>query len=529
MCALDLVSELSPFVYWPRAFRESELFDLLHADVSHGTFHSTLAADRRFIALDGEGERYYILDSTLFHWFARLNVRLARAQRCSLRRGQLARLLGSLVLGGQAVLATDTAVRWADSVGLATASCRPGEYAFPLARMLSFLSPPSLALSEHILKEIAGRRMWAPPLDGAVNRLILEGLCRFPEKVVAVVRSREALDTERRVTLAELGERLRVSRERVRQLESKFWRAVRTGRGFGTVAERQRRVMPGNFDLPPGLVRNRYSVPFIRALLLDFFNHRGDLMFSTTSPKARLRRFLGKCAGIPIADLGHFGLSVLAASTEAFQLQGLVKEFPDSICPRSIAARLAQDEHLTLTARESERYAERLAAYNRSRLDKYQRIYLALRHIGRPAHYSEVAETHNFLFPERASSEHSIHAALNQQRCGIVWAGTRGTFALREWGFERPQRSLFDAVSTIVERAYQQTGNPVPFSFIVAEIGKHRQLVKQSSLMIAAHCNPSLRRVGRDSFVPRRSEDESLEDASAEELDRILREFEEGG
>jgi hypothetical protein len=108
----------------------------------------------------------------------------------------------------------------------------------------------------------------------------------------------------------------------------------------------------------------------------------------------------------------------------------------------------------------------------------------------------------------------------------VVWIGIRSTFALKEWGYEHPSKSLFDSVTEIVEERYKETAQPVPFGVIVAEMGKSRQIVNPSSLTIAAHCNPSLRRVGKESFVPKEPTEEIREEVSAEELDRILREFE---
>jgi hypothetical protein len=108
----------------------------------------------------------------------------------------------------------------------------------------------------------------------------------------------------------------------------------------------------------------------------------------------------------------------------------------------------------------------------------------------------------------------------------VVWIGVRGTYALKEWGYERPSKGLFEAVADIVENRYEATGTPVPFAVIAAEMGKLRRVVKLSSLTFATHCNPRLRRVSGDSFVPRAPDDEVVEEIAEDELDRILQEFE---
>ena len=124
------------------------------------------------------------------------------------------------------------------------------------------------------------------------------------------------------------------------------------------------------------------------------------------------------------------------------------------------------------------------------------------------------------------SIEHNIHALLSWEGHGVVWIGVRGTYALEEWGYEHPSKTLFDTVAEIVEERHGATGKPVPFTVIAAEMGKYRPLVKDSSLAFAAYCNPRLKRVSKNSFVPRIPGDEGQEAIAADELDRILQEFE---
>jgi len=56
-------------------------------------------------------------------------------------------------------------------------------------------------------------------------------------------------------------------------------------------------------------------------------------------------------------------------------------------------------------------------------------------------------------------------------------------------------------------------------------MGKYRQVVRNSSLTIASHCNPNLRRIGKNSFIPKKPDKEIQEEIFEEELDRILRDF----
>jgi len=161
-------------------------------------------------------------------------------------------------------------------------------------------------------------------------------------------------------------------------------------------------------------------------------------------------------------------------------------------------------------------------------ITKTEKVYFVLKQIGRPAHFSEVADTYTEMFPEESVTEHSIHAVLLHEKNGVVWTGSKGTFALEEWGYERPPISIHDAVAEIVKQRYEVTGNPVRFNVIEAEIGKYRKFINPNSIMIAAYCNPRLNNVYNDYFVPK---DDDVENGESEindsRLDQVLREFEE--
>jgi len=85
--------------------------------------------------------------------------------------------------------------------------------------------------------------------------------------------------------------------------------------------------------------------------------------------------------------------------------------------------------------------AESLSAEARRGLRSLNdRLVIVMRIMGRPAHYSEIAQFHDHLFPERQVSPRSVHNALLKHP-DIVPTGALGEYALREWGFtERPSR-----------------------------------------------------------------------------------------
>lgn len=362
------------------------------------------------------------------------------------------------------------------------------------------MSAASGKLARNVLASFA--EMDALPSERAWLESVHDDFSMFPPRIAQVVQAREGLTSGTAMTLQELGDRLGVTRERVRQLEKKFWELIH---------HRSRR---------------RFLTTCISALLCRVMARQGSLLVDDRSGDAALTRFAARCAGIPEAELPHIGLVVLGASPNELRDVPSFGSFPTGVDGPAVASRLECDSELCLTGDDLGVVADRLALLRAKHLTKGERVYLALKAIAKPAHYSEVMDVYNRLFPDDASGQHSVHAVLGREQHGVVWIGLSGTFALREWGYERPSVGLFDAVTEIVVKRYEATGKPVPFAVIEAEIGKYRQIVKHSSLTIAAHCNPNLKRVLRDSFVPKTPGDEGEEAVAADELDRILQEFE---
>jgi len=199
---------------------------------------------------------------------------------------------------------------------------------------------------------------------------------------------------------------------------------------------------------------------------------------------------------------------------------------PDSFWNVAIVNYLQSNLNLVLVHNDLKIIAESLSPILQKRLTKSQKVYLTLKQVGRPAHFYEVTEVYNDVFPNDPSSEHNIHAVLLREDHGVVWIGRKGKFALEEWGYERPSSTLFDTVTDIVEQKYAKTSKPVPFNVIAAEIGKYRKAIQATSIIFASHCNPKLERVSGNCFIPKVGSEEEEKEISKEELDKILQEFE---
>lgn len=557
----DIANVLNTFAWWPCSFSIEEILDFLEeSDVGKETLHRTLLSDSRFICLsETQQECYYIPQTTLLQWFSSLNVRLAQIRKFSLDEHQLALTMSCLRRDGRWGILPKPAVQLGQSLGLISPAWTFGHYVFPLAWILSFylLVKRTSQYAGNALEDLVRKLELGFSLEQVqrqalevMRKQFLEALSRCSDRQLAIVRLREGLETGTPMTLREVASVFNVTKERIRQLETQFWNELlercsvpplspplrrwfldwlynssdfKTGDCSGFVLRQKLLNTPMQVSRSEKYMM--FNQALLTAMLCEVMNKAGSLVVDADSPDARLREFLAECSHIPHVNLLD-SLTALGASSSS-DLTALESplDFPNMVDAPAIAARLELSSSVPFPATDVRKLVDKLIQFHRRHLELTQRVYIALRSIGRPAHYSGITEVHNSLFPDCPASERNIHAALSREQHGVVWIGVRGTFALKEWGYERPSKSLFEAVTEIVEKKFKETGKPVPFTVIAAEISKYRKIVKPSSLVFAAHCNANLRRVSKDFFIPKGSDDQTQEEISLDELDKILQEF----
>jgi hypothetical protein len=144
-------------------------------------------------------------------------------------------------------------------------------------------------------------------------------------------------------------------------------------------------------------------------------------------------------------------------------------------------------------------------------------VYAALKKLDRPAHYSEITKVCSTMFKERVFSSEQIHRSLaskNQQLW--VWIGLRGVYALKEWGFIKPDRGLCQTVFEIVNSRFNETAKPVPLSHIYKEIGNYRKIVNENSLYFACNFNPRIKVIKKGLFIPVFKDTDTMTKGSAQ-------------
>jgi len=493
-------SILRDFGLLSRCFSTEELAGDADSVEDKSALIRALKRDERFVLFSPREEGIVIPERALFLWYINLLRRLSRAAISRLTITQFAGALSALRVQGQWDIPPVEATEYGCQLGLVASAPRGNDLVFPLARVLYVLPSSSASVMVCILKELEEKAERNAALRWPLEYWVKDGLSYFPELTSFVVQNREGLLGSSETTLDQLGRTLGVTRERVRQIEMCFWNKL--------------------------LQRSTFRAPFMKGLLCKIIRQEGNLVFDSDR---RTLKFLARCVGIPYAEIPRSELALLGMPQEAAKsFAGFTRPRSKLIDEESIMHALAQEAPYVSLA-GAQIISRSILSFNREHLTKAQRVYLALRSIGKPAHYSDVTAAYNRLFPDIPSPKHNIHAILSREECGIVWIGIRGTFALREWGYEHPSKTLFKTIQEIVERIYAQTGSAVSLNLINAEIGKYRRVVRTSSVFIATHFNPRLRDVGGNSFVPEYARPGQKEELSADDLDRILDEFQPQG
>ncbi|MCX8126045.1 MAG: hypothetical protein N3E40_02715 [Dehalococcoidia bacterium] len=423
-----------------------------------------------------DGKKRLISKNSLYAWFARFNIRLAITKVCSLSEGQLLSHMNGLCLGGRWDNIPTEYLNFGQDLGLICHKKEQGRYNFPISYAISLLSPSDIkAAAEYLCKRHYYEDI-TPHFGDIVLKGLKQGLACLTERQSFVISKRQGILGSREMTLEEIGQQLQVTRERVRQIEVQTWKKLR---------------------------RRSNKQTLVQLLLIYLLNMKGSLLIFPSSIQREIE-FICKCLNIPFNRFTNTGIASIGDVNATVDFP--TDFWKDLVNPSTRMKEFLYNVPLQLTDKDIDRLSEVLTTILVSKLEKSQKVYLALKKIGRPAHYSEIADTFAGMFPVQPPSEHSIHGILLREQHGIVWIGSKGMFALEEWGYERPALSIHDAIATIVMQNYKVTGKPVGLNVIQAEIGKYRKLVNPHSVMIATYCNPKLTRVKKGFFRSKRHE-----------------------
>lgn len=391
--------------------------------------------------------------------------------------------------------------RWA----MVSEGCVPGTYVFPWASVLrtnpqiaeaflSILDPQSEVIRlKNDLDDSYQQYQWQrlreddTPVQLGQSAIIAatdEVLNTLSERQSDVIRCRYGFDTGHKVVLEELGSKFGVTRERVRQIEKKALKKLKNlpACHYGFVVHFI--LSGGSLLIPESEITPRWK------LLSQ------SIELKTVSIPELGLRVLGGIYGFP-GYLKHLDSDDACADiTDEKSCNRIFEELRF----------LPGQDAISLCAAEQE-YRDRQKSYrDQESIRTLPRMALqSLRSIGRAAHYQEIAEECNRMFPENQTSIRNWHAVLcrpDSLELGIVWIGKRGMYGLEEHGYSRPTRDLFEAVTSIVEARFSDTRQPVSYDFVMRELSKERQDPEPASVSIALSLNDRLESMGHGRYVP---------------------------
>jgi hypothetical protein len=476
-----------------------------------------------------------------------LSLELSSAGTFDLPAEQLVSRLPRLGLDD---LAARAALHAASCLGLVRPCLDASRFAFPLSRAFFAAPPAVLKMVPSSFGVLLRRRVWQPVASETVEVLIRRGLSHFGEGRVSLIANATFLldglrDGSPR-SAAEAAKALGVSAGRLRRARTWFWDSLLEERRGGS------RLL----GLDKAREGRRWLVAAFLAMLA---NRSGRLVVDPASDSSRdicRIRFLAECAGVAFRDVPELGVSVLGNRALELGLLGLDLLEPagegrlsaESVDPSRISLAFDRTEG-GFTLEDVSCLALLMRDYRLSHLSRAERVLLSLRSLEKPSHYSQVARMYRTMFPGDDGDDRTVHSVLMRESARgpageLVWAGARGVFALREWGYERPSSSLYNQAEEIVRQKHAETGRPVPLAVIASEMGTRRAVTNRATLVSVLRGNPSLTCVSGEFFVPASaggvpSQDRLLipgdpspaaEDHSAihseDALDEALREFE---
>jgi len=245
-------------------------------------------------------------------------------------------------------------------------------------------------------------------------------------------------------------------------------------------------------------------------------------------------KFVLKLMNIPIQKLKNHNVFILGINENILkQIEVLFKK-RKYLDFESIIKYLTNIGGLNLSESDVRKIASIIFNSLQNTTTNIEVVYAALKKIDRPAHYSEIAKTCNKIFPDRFFTPKIIFSSLSKSskkyKLPWVWTGLRGIYALKEWGYRKPDKDLYSTVFKIIESSYKKTKRPVSINTIFIKISKFRKIINKNSVYFACNFNPNIISVKKDYFIPysvaeKKLKDNSLLDNSKfiNELDKKLR------
>jgi DNA-binding CsgD family transcriptional regulator len=312
------------------------------------------------------------------------------------------------------------------------------------------------------------------------------------ERQRQVLQWRYGLVDGQELTLEEIGERLSLSRERIRQIATKALRRLQhpvRERPVYAISAHLHHIVVGAGGMMSEVGLCGALADFVR---ISELNLQGAvrLLLDVNEKLSKVKEMQAWCLTelrtfIPLVGLEAINILTLA----------LAPIFPDELLGRFKQSQLynehrdkLNDQFILACIRANDKIAKRddgslgLESWDRHWQDD---IVLALRRLGQPTHYTAIADAIN---ASQQNGQHvtarAVHIRLMQHPDIFVWIGRKGTYGLKEWGIERAA-SYVNALTQIL----QDAGHPLTITEILAALVKLRPYYDEVSVQVTLGTN----------------------------------------
>lgn len=400
-----------------------------------------LCRDDRFTSIQsGDGEILGVSRRAAYFALLRANLRVAAAGRQPATSAELGYWLG----WPGARLSEESCNRfiaWFQGLGLIDRSAQINEYALPLGQFVSDICGKT-ALRVKYLAEFyqAVKVVYSEKMDSSVSVAgFLDEALKYCDE-----RTRTVLALRMTKTLEQIGKTLRVSRERVRQLEA--------------TAIRKAQLRPWVWN---------------EAVIRDFKQHGGVRIADSKSVRAHSWWTLSCITGIPTAEIEGASLIIIGLNGHDCEFAGWEKwEYSDIF--QGTAFHKLTKWRGGLAWRDIGVLRTEFKRMRVAKMFEYDRILCAMEHIKRPAHYSEITTIYNELFPKTKQTDRNLHAVLGRFPKEIAYVGRKGTYGLTKYGAVKPKVELYELVVDVLKRRCELMRVALPFDVVLAAVRKER-------------------------------------------------------
>lgn len=360
--------------------------------------------------------------------------------------------------------------------------------------------------TSNILDQIMGSQTQSSLNDFQPVSLVSELLAQLKERDREIVAKRFGLAGSATETLEAIGKNYNLTRERIRQIEKDSLNSLKKKNLpqldqalqliFNTIFEHGN-IMSEDFLMETMLVgesdqQEILSVKFLLSLggQFKFLKETPDLFASWYIAGFDLNRLNQVLQGfiLILQSLGH----VIAQHElyAKFKQTAYYFEHETDLSDRILQSYLSVSRQIQINP------------FNEIGLDDWAEVkprdvgdkaYLALKHHGKPEHYSQITNLINdHKFDDRTAYQETVHNELIKDSRFVLIG--RGIYALSEWGFAK------GVVADVIKDILKSAGRPLTRDEIINEVMKRRQ-VKRNTVLVGLSNRKNFQKVGKDKYV----------------------------